>query len=110
MRELNINEKEMLKDIIEEMRECKMFEGHYDAKNGQPEFMYGISTVMEYLAYMVSDEYGNSFSDTFVQNLIISEQKAKGIKCYKCSELSGCYKGRHGGKKNCKCFCPALDN
>ena len=65
MRELSVNEKEMLKDIIEEMRECKMFEGHYDAKNGQPEFMYGISTVMEYLAYMVSDEYGDSFSNTF---------------------------------------------
>lgn len=110
MRELNVNEKEMLKDIIEEMRECEMFEGRYDAKNGNPEFMYGISTVMECLAYMVSDEYGNSFSDTFVQNLIISEQKAKGIKCYKCAELSCCYKGRHGGKKNCKCFCPTLDN
>ena len=110
MRELNANEKEMLKDIIEEMRECEMFEGRYDAKNGQPEFMYGISTVMEYLAYMVSDEYGNSFSDTFVQNLIISEQEAKDIKCYKCTKLSGCYKGNYGGKKNCKYFCSILDN
>lgn len=109
MRELNANEKEMLKGIIEEMRECGMFEGRYDAKNGNPEFMYGISTVMECLAYRVSDEYGDSFSDTFVQNLIISEQKAKGIKCYKCAELTGCYKGRHGGKKNCKCYCPTLD-
>ena len=109
MRELNANEKEMLKGIIEEMRECGMFEGRYDAKNGKPEFMYGISTVMECLAYRVSDEYGDDFSDTFIQNLIISEQKAKGIKCYKCAELSGCYKGRHGGKKNCKCFCPTLD-
>ena len=110
MRELNANEKEMLKGIIEEMREDGMFEGQYDAKNGNPMFMYGISTVMEYLAYRVSDEYGDNFSDTFIQNLIISEQKAKGIKCYKCVELSGCYKGRHGGKKNCKCFCSILDN
>lgn len=39
--------------------------------------MYGISTVMECLAYMVSDEYGDSFSDTFVNNLIDSEQKAE---------------------------------
>ena len=110
MRELNANEKEMLKGIIEEMRECGMFEGRYDAKNGNPMFMYGISTVMEYLAYRVSDEYGDNFSDTFIQNLIISEQKAKGIKCYKCAELSGCYKGRHAGKKNYKCFCSIFDN
>ena len=109
MRELSVNEKETLKDIIEEMNECGMFVGRYDAKNGKSEFMYGISTVMEYLAYRVSDEYGDDFSNTFVTNLIISEQKAKRIKCYKDAELSGCYKGRHGGKKNCKCFCSTLD-
>ena len=106
MRKLNTNEQEMLKGIIEEMRECNMFNGIYNAKKGSVQFMYGISTVMECLAYRVSDEYGDKFSDTFVQNLIISEQKAKGIKCYKCAELSGCYKGRHGGKKKCKCFSP----
>ena len=39
-------------------------------------------------------------------NTITSEQKAKCIKCYKCAELSDCYKGQHGGKKNCKCFSP----
>lgn len=95
MRELNANEKEMLKGIIEEMREFGMFDGKYNAKNGSSVFMYGIETVMEYLAYKVSDEYGDSFSDIFTQNLIISEQNAKGIKCYKCAELSGCYNGRH---------------
>lgn len=77
MRELNINEKEMLKGIIEEMRECGMFEGRYDAKNGSSVFMYGIETVMEYLAYKISDEYGDNFSDIFTQNLIISEQNAE---------------------------------
>lgn len=77
MRELSVNEKETLKDIIEEMKECGMFVGRYDAKNGKSEFMYGISTVMEYLAYRVSDEYGDEFSNTFTQNLIISEQKAE---------------------------------
>lgn len=79
MRELNTNEKEMLKGIIEEMRECNMFNGIYNAKNGSVQFMYGISTVMECLAYRVSDEYGDSFSDTFVNNLIASEQKVKEV-------------------------------
>ena len=97
----------VLNDILN--NGCEMFAGIYDAKYGSAEYMYGISTVMECLAYRVSDEYGDDFSDTFIQNLIVSEQKAKGIKCYKCAELSGCCKGRHGGKKNCKCFCPTLD-
>lgn len=79
MRKLNTNEKEMLKGIIEEMRECNMFNGIYNAKNGSVQFMYGISTVMEYLAYRISDEYGDSFSDTFVNNLIASEQKVKEV-------------------------------
>ena len=74
MRELNTNEKEILKGIIEEMSEIGIFTGKYDAKNGKEDFMYGIETVMECLAYMVSDEYGDSFSDTFVKNLIFSEQ------------------------------------
>ena len=77
MKELNINEKEMLKNIIEEMRECGMLEGRYDAKNGNSEFMYGILTVMECLAQRVSDEYGDNFSDAFIQNLTISEQKGQ---------------------------------
>ena len=35
MRKLNTNEKEMLKGIIEEIREISMFNGRYDAKNGK---------------------------------------------------------------------------
>lgn len=77
MRKLNTNEKETLKDIIEEIREISMFNGKYDVKNGKKDFMYGILSVMECLAYMVSDEYGDSFSDTFLQNLIDSEQKTE---------------------------------
>ena len=79
MRELNTNEKEILKGIIEEMSEIDIFTGKYDAKNGKEDFMYGIETVMECLAYMVSDEYGDSFSDTFVKNFIASEQEIKEV-------------------------------
>ena len=79
MRKLNTNEKEMLKGIIEEMSEIGIFTGKYDAKNGTEDFMYGISTVMECLAYMVSDEYGDSFADAFVKNLIASEHEIKEV-------------------------------
>ena len=85
---------------------CSLMIGKYDAKNGSEEFMHGISTVMEWIAYRVSEVDGDKISDLFVKNMIISEQKAQGIKCYKCAESNGCYKGQHGGKKNCKCFSP----
>ena len=84
-----------------------MFVGNYDAKNGSAEFMHGIEVVMEYTAYNICDEHGDDFSNMFIKNMIASEQKAQGIKCYKCAELENCYKGQHGGKKKCKCFSPA---
>jgi len=64
---------EMLKDLIEEMSKCGMFVGKYDAKNGSEKFMHGVSAVMEYLAYEVSEEYGNAFSEKFTKNMIDSE-------------------------------------
>ena len=92
----------VLNDILN--NGCGMFVGNYDAKNGSAEFMHGIATVMEYIAYSICDEHGDDFSDMFIKNMIASEQKAQGIKCYKCAELDNCYKGQHGGKKKCKCF------
>lgn len=99
----------VLNDILN--NGCGMFVGEYDAKNGSSQFMYGVGTVMEHIAYKVCDEQGDDFSSLFTQNLIKSEYKAKGLKCYKCAEMSGCYKGQHGGKKNCPCFSPiGVDN
>lgn len=94
----------VLNDILN--NDCGMFVGEYDAKNGSAEFMYGILTVMEYLAYSICDKEGDLLSDMFIKNMVASEQKAQGIKCYKCAELDGCWVGSHGGKKNCKCFSP----
>ena len=37
--------------------------------------MYGVSAVMEYLAYRVSDEYGDEFSEMFSKNMLDSENK-----------------------------------
>ena len=97
----------VLNDILN--NGCGMFVGNYDAKNGSAEFMHGISAVMEHIAYSICDEQGDDFSNLFIKNMIASEQKAQGIKCYKCAELDGCYKGQHGGKKKCKCFSPKED-
>lgn len=94
----------VLNDIVNSG--CGLMVGKHDAKNGNDHFMYGISTVMEWIAYRVSDEVGNEFSNTFTKNMIMSEQLAQGIKCFNCAEVEGCYVGKHGGKRNCKCFSP----
>ena len=69
-------EREVLKKVVEDMKGCGLFIGRYDATNGSPVFMHGISAVMEYLAYTVSEEYGDKFSDEFINNLIKSEKSA----------------------------------
>ena len=67
--------KEVLKDIISNGPE--MFVGKYDAKNGKPEFMYGISTVMEWIACKSEDKHAVNFIDEeFVKNMIKSQKKA----------------------------------
>ena len=54
----------VLNDIINSG--CALMIGKFDAKNGEEHFMYGISTVMEWIAYKVSDEVGDKFSDLFI--------------------------------------------
>lgn len=51
-----------------------LFQGIYDAKNGDVTFMYGIEAVMEYLAYKVSEADYDNFSELFTQNIIDSEK------------------------------------
>ena len=73
-----LNQKEMIvvEMVVDEMTECGLFCGCYDAKNGSAEFKHGIATVMEYLAYLVSDEYGAKISNAFIENMIKSEKKS----------------------------------
>lgn len=74
--EYTIQERETIKKLVEDMKNCGLFIGRYDATNGSPVFMHGVSMVMEYLAYLVSDSYGEKFSDEFLNNLIKSEKSA----------------------------------
>lgn len=54
------------KIVLEDLKEVPMFMGKYDAKNGNIHFMYGISTVLEYIADKAGDE---EYRDIFVDNL-----------------------------------------
>ena len=69
--------KEAFSIVLEELMKCELFKGNYDAKNGNNHFMNGVACVMENIAYHVSDNVGDTFSDMFLNNLILSEEKIK---------------------------------
>lgn len=55
---------------------CQLFRGIYDARNGKEDYMYGISTVMEYIANQVSEQTCEEFQEMFYDNMRESEWKA----------------------------------
>lgn len=74
--ELTREEKQTIQKVVEHMSECGLFCGRYDATNGSKKFMYGVSTVMEYLAYLVSEEFGEQIDSEFLKNMKKSEESA----------------------------------
>ena len=61
-------------DIV--LKGPKLFKGCYDTKHGNNSFMYGICTVMEFIADKVSPEVYDKFSTDFVANMNKSEERA----------------------------------
>ena len=51
-----MNEKEAFRIVLNKLKECNLFCGFYDAKNGKKDFMDGIYTVMEVIANYAGDE------------------------------------------------------
>ena len=75
MLNLNENEKQTMRKVIETiMQNGGLFAGNYDAVNGNPDFMYGISSLLEYFAYSVDENFGNEVEDTFVKNMLKSKK------------------------------------
>lgn len=72
-----MNKTEAFKTVLADLQKHPMFCGLYDAKNGKEDFMHGINTVMEYIAYSISDEVGDEMSSRFVNNMIWSEDKVR---------------------------------
>ena len=71
-----MNKKEAFKIVFNELTKNNLFIGNYDARHGNNHFMYGIETVMDAIAANISDEFYDNFDDTFVKNMIKSEEKA----------------------------------
>ena len=59
---------------------CGLLVGKYDAKNGNEKYMFGVDTVMEWIAYKVSKAQGDDFSELFTKNMVESQKKARGDK------------------------------
>lgn len=66
------------KMVLEDMMnsECGLLVGKYDARNGGKQFMFGISTVMEWIACRVGDDTLDEFENLFLKNMLESERKA----------------------------------
>lgn len=77
MKELTKKERLALMKVFKILCKNNLFIGKYDAKNGNPHFMYGVATVMENLAYLISENVGRTYHTTFTNNLIKSEEKVK---------------------------------
>ena len=60
------------KIVLDALSEFPLFCGKYDAAHGSEDYMYGISTVMEMIAYYAED---NEFNETFIKNMLESEAK-----------------------------------
>lgn len=65
----------VLKDIIES--DIDLFIGKFDAKNGDKHYMYGIHTVLSFIAYKVGEQQGDNFDRFFIQNLVNSDTERK---------------------------------
>lgn len=60
--------------VFDDLCQVGLFTGKYDAIHGDEHFMYGISTVMEFVAHGVSDECLDEFSDRFTANMLKSQE------------------------------------
>ena len=60
--------------VFNDLHENRMFQGYYDAINGNPHFMSGISTVMEVIANRAyDDDFAEKFSNEFCDNMLRSK-------------------------------------
>ena len=60
--------------VFSDLCECPMFQGRYDAINGNPYYMSGIETVMEVIANRgYGEDFAEEFSNEFTDNMLRSK-------------------------------------
>ena len=80
MMTLNQEEKEIIKKVIDGMREHDIFCGRFDAKHGNPKIMYGVAFTMSYLIKLVDENYVAEFEAAFFNNMTECVEKIKNKK------------------------------
>ena len=69
---------EVIRDFIDKIqKESYLFRGCYDAKYGSYQFMLGIASVLERLAFEVSEDYCKEVIEKFSQNIEYSMVKER---------------------------------
>lgn len=66
-----MNEQKAFEFVYERLKQYPMFMGKFDAKNGSKPFIYGIETIMEYIACIAGkeEEYTRDWSENFEESL-----------------------------------------
>lgn len=75
-----MDKKDAFKIVLDDLMNCPMFCGKYDAVHGKDDFMYGISTVMEAIAVRIDDETYEKFSEMFLNNMCECQEYARELK------------------------------
>ena len=63
--------------VYSDLKQVNLFRGVYDAKHGDKHYMYGIWSVMEFIAHNISEDFAEDLNNTFADNLIMSWGKTE---------------------------------
>lgn len=69
------SEIEVITKLFNHLKDCPLYRGEYDAVNGSESFMYGVSSVMESIARIISDDLAEEHCAHFIHNMLMSELK-----------------------------------
>lgn len=75
-----MDEKLAFEIVLSKLKENPMLCGNYNATNGSSQFMYGICTVMEIIAYNIDADAGDEMSKLFMDNMVRSKEIAQKLK------------------------------
>jgi hypothetical protein len=70
-----MDKKEAFEIVYNELIKNPLFCGKFDATNGNRHYMYGICTVMESIAFNVSEDTYNEYSTLWFDNIMKSIEK-----------------------------------
>lgn len=70
-----MTKEEAYKIVFEDLKKVPMFMGKYDAKHGNPHFMYGVETVIDFIADNLDKKTYDDFCEMWNKNILESERR-----------------------------------